>query len=187
MDDWCRTSRYLSFCLCGHLFDHVVLLSWPRRSAVRAARCPPTYCCRPTWWILPDPVSPLYIQTYTCIYITGILYMITFQFDPLNTWILFSRHTKWMNWVNRGTSAALIYRLTGAFPSCRAPPPSRRLPPPAAEELRRRRPRSSERRPDVGGDSGGAGQRAAGLGSAPPGRLCGGSEVNVSSGFVGSY
>lgn len=61
----------------------------------------------------------------------------------------------------------------------RASSSARRLPPARPQEVRRPRPRPPEPRPHVGGDSGGAGGRAAGSGSAPPRRVCGASEVSV--------
>lgn len=69
------------------------------------------------------------------------------------------------------------------FCSCRASSSPSRLPPARPQEVWCGRSCSPEPRTDVGGDSGGAGQRAAGFGSSPPGRLCSATEVKLSSCF----
>lgn len=71
-----------------------------------------------------------------------------------------------------------IVVLTPQLSASRASSSARRLPPARPEEVRRPRPRPPEPRPHVGGDSGAAGRRATGSGSAPPRRVCRASEVS---------
>lgn len=71
-----------------------------------------------------------------------------------------------------------IVVLTPELSAFRASSSARRLPPARPEEVRRPRPRPPEPGPHVGGDSGAAGRRATGSGSAPPRRVCCASEVS---------
>lgn len=71
-----------------------------------------------------------------------------------------------------------IVVLTPELSASRASSSARRLPPARPEEVRRPRPRPPEPGPHVGGDSGAAGRRATGSGSAPPRRVCRASEVS---------
>lgn len=134
-----------------------------------------TCCCRPTWWIRPDWVSQsLSLAKDVSCSLSTVSKM----------WTKCGWHGKVVKGANLQEDQARhqsvkTEKLTAMCLKNRASSSACRLPSARPQEMRRLRPRPPEPHPHLGGDSGAAGRRATGSGSAPSWRVCGASEVSV--------